>query len=200
MASGRILLVRHPQTEANVAQRMVGCGESPFTELGRCQAEELVVSLGEWRADRVYSSPLRRALDVAAHVAGCGVPLIVREELAEVGFGHAEGMTYAEMTALNLSTDHLWLEPPPDSVRVGETWKQLVARVSGVGEEILGQDGRTAVVTHGGVIRALVHLWMGIPRESAVRFTIGNATGVVFSVDDGWVALHQFGAKACDIT
>lgn len=199
MGSGRILLVRHPQTEANVAQRFVGRGESPFTDVGREQASELILSLTDWRPDRVFSSPLKRTLDVATHVAGCGIPLLVRDDLVEVDFGKAEGMTYAEMTALNLSADHLWLEPRAGSVAVGETWDAFASRVSGVGDEILGQSGRTVVVTHGGVIRALTHLWMGIPRESAVRFTIANASVVQFVVDDGWVSLHQFGARACDI-
>jgi broad specificity phosphatase PhoE len=199
MGSARILLVRHPQTEANVTQRFVGSGESPYTELGQRQAEELIVSLGRWRADRVYTSPLRRAFDVASHVAGCGVPLLVREELREVDFGKAEGMTYAEMTALNLSADHLWLDPRPGSIAVGESWDRFVERVAVAGEDILGQGGRTVVVAHGGVIRALVHLWMGIPRQSAVRFTIANATGVLLTVDDGWVALHKFGADLRDI-
>ncbi|MDO9557826.1 MAG: histidine phosphatase family protein [Coriobacteriia bacterium] len=198
MTSSRILLVRHPQTESNVAQRFVGSGESPYTEVGRHQADELVVGLTKWRADRVYSSPLHRALDVAARIAGCGILLIVKDELSEVDFGLAEGMTYAEMTALDFSADHLWFEPRPGSVPVGETWDGFTQRVGGVGDEILGQSGRTVVVTHGGVIRALMHRWMGVPRESAVRFTIANATCVSFTVDDGWVALHRFGVRAED--
>lgn len=192
--------MRHPQTEANVDMRFVGRGESPFTEVGRQQAEQLIVDLGSWRADRVYTSPRKRAFDVATHVAGCGVPLIVRDELAEVDFGRAEGMTYEEMTALNLSADHLWREPRQGSTPVGETWDQFVSRVAIVGEEVLQHPGRTVIVAHGGVIRALVHLWMGVPRESAVRFTIANATGVQFGVDDGWVTMHQFGSRIAEMT
>ncbi len=195
METARILLVRHPQTEANITQRFVGHGESPYTELGARQAADLIVGLGEWRPDRVYSSPLHRALDVATPVAGCGVPLIVREELREVDFGLAEGMTYAEMTALNLSADHLWLEPKPGSVPVGETWEQFVARVSVVAQDIVRQPGRTLVVAHGGIVRALLHLWLGVPRQAVVRFTIANATAVSLTVDGDWVGLHQFGVS-----
>ncbi|MBN2404209.1 MAG: histidine phosphatase family protein [Coriobacteriia bacterium] len=195
METAHILLVRHPQTEANISQRFVGRGESPYTALGTQQARDLVIGLGEWRPDRVYSSPLHRALDVATPVAGCGVPLIVRDELREVDFGLAEGMTYAEMTALNLSADHLWLEPKLGSVPVGETWEQFVTRVRGVADEIVRQQGRTLVVAHGGIVRALLHLWLGVPRQAVVRFTIANATAVSLTVDDDWVGLRQFGVR-----
>jgi len=199
MTTNRILLVRHPQTEANVTGRFVGRGESPYTELGRRQADELVLAITEWRPDRVYSSPRRRALDVATPSSGCGVPLIVRDGLTEVDFGIAEGMTYAEMTALNLSANHLWMEPTAGSTPVGETWDAFIDRVRPLASEIAMQQGRTAVVVHGGVVRAMVHLLLDVPRESIVRFTIPNATAALLEVDGDWVGLRAFGARIEDL-
>ena len=41
MSTTDLLIVRHPETEANVDGRFVGQGESPYTAEGRRQARRL---------------------------------------------------------------------------------------------------------------------------------------------------------------
>ena len=63
-----LLIVRHPETEANINGRFVGQGESPYTAEGRRQARRLPRKLARFRPDVVWSSPLRaRAGRRAAH-------------------------------------------------------------------------------------------------------------------------------------
>ena len=75
----RLYILRHGQTEFNLQHRVQGHCDSPLTELGVAQAH----AAGAWlaaqgaRFDRIFSSPLGRALATAE---------VAREELAAAGF------------------------------------------------------------------------------------------------------------------
>lgn len=70
----RLYLVRHGQTEFNVAKLVQGRCDSPLTELGRKQAACAATWLAahDVRPDAVVSSPLKRAMDTA-HILADGV-------------------------------------------------------------------------------------------------------------------------------
>ena len=89
-----LYIVRHGQTAQNREKRLLGRSDPPLDKTGEAQA----VRLGErFRAagivfDRVYSSPLRRALQTARLIAGEGVPIVTDERLIEMDYGPYEGM------------------------------------------------------------------------------------------------------------
>src|SRR5689334_8295809 len=68
-----IYLVRHGQTEFNVARRYQGQGDSPLTLLGQMQAkrmgERLAGLVGDPTGWRIVSSPLGRAVATAKIIA-----------------------------------------------------------------------------------------------------------------------------------
>ena len=64
-----LLLVRHGQTEDNVAQIMQGQTQGRLTAYGRRQAEELAARLADTHIDTFVSSDLRRAIDTCAIIA-----------------------------------------------------------------------------------------------------------------------------------
>jgi 2,3-bisphosphoglycerate-dependent phosphoglycerate mutase/probable phosphoglycerate mutase len=64
-----IVLVRHGQTEENATGRQIA--DSELTDLGREQAALLAERLSGERFDRIFSSPLVRALDTAKAIARC---------------------------------------------------------------------------------------------------------------------------------
>ncbi|HWB87926.1 MAG TPA: histidine phosphatase family protein [Acidimicrobiia bacterium] len=150
-----LALIRHGQTKANVEQRWQGRGDWELDEVGARQAE----LLGKWygRHPIVYSSPLKRALATAEHVAQNGV--IAVDDLMEIHMGEWEGLT----------TDEIF-ERWPDEVatiyrdgvdmprgRTGEKWSDLALRVaSAVAELEHSPDGITLVVAHGGAIRSFI--------------------------------------------
>ena len=59
-----LLIVRHPQTDANVDGRFVGRGDTPYTTLGELQRDLLATEIVGWAPDRIVSSPLRRTREV----------------------------------------------------------------------------------------------------------------------------------------
>ena len=113
MSASRIVLLRHGQTDFNLARRFQGRIDQPLNEAGRSQAAGaagvLVSRLCEPSAEvgmiaaedgrsyddggvRIVSSPLGRAVDTARIIA-------LDERLTERFYGSFEGKTYEEIAA-----------------------------------------------------------------------------------------------------
>lgn len=191
-----IVIVRHPQTTANVEGRFVGRGDSEITEAGKEQILELTAFMELWRPTVVFTSPLKRALMTAQAIVSCGIPVNVLPDLQEIDFGRAEGLTWNEITSLGMSIDYLRngsgdgaddLGGPGDGLVApgGEAWPAFEARVRAAASAVEGAGSRVAVVTHGGVFRVLLAHWLGLPMESSWRFSIPNATVATLRVFDG---------------
>lgn len=191
----RVLLVRHPETEANAEGRYVGRGDTDLTDTGRQQAAELVGRVLGWDPHVVFASPSKRCLVVASRVAeASGVPLQVTDSIAEIDFGLAEGLTYEEVTRAGISLDLLG-GPSERPFEGGEAWDAFLARVTAAATGIEAAGERVAVVTHGGVVRALMTHWLGLPRESAWSFAVPNAGMADLAVEDGHGVLISFGTR-----
>jgi probable phosphoglycerate mutase len=160
-----VALVRHGQSEANVAGRWHGITDGPLTEVGRRQGAELAARYDG--VSRVFSSPLQRArLTAAAYAAPTGLEVEIADELIELDFGRWEGLT----------TDEIEQRFPEEFERVfiggedlprggsGETFAGGGERLEAVVRRLVvgNGDGPTAMFTHGGAIWALAAKVLGI--------------------------------------
>ncbi|MBE0416454.1 MAG: histidine phosphatase family protein [Coriobacteriia bacterium] len=186
-----VLIVRHPETEANLDGRLVGRGETPYTERGVRQVDLLVARIAVFEPQTVWSSPLERAYRVAESAAGAAaVPLKVDERLLELDFGQAEGLTWPEIEEAGLAFDYRSVETPvaPD----GESRAAIEARAAEFADLLVGLGGRHAVCTHGGVFRAmLVHL-LGLSTSDIWAFHIRNGAAAHVTVTDGHGMMEEF--------
>ena len=190
-AETRLLLVRHPETEANVTGRYVGRGDSAFTERGLAQVESLTARIEEFQPAAIYASPLRRALVVAeAAASSLGVELTTDARLTELDFGVAEGLTYAELSAKGIRFDFESIEAPvaPEGESRAEIWRRSVAAI----DEILAEGGRSAIVTHGGVFRSALPYLLGLSIDQIWTFHIRNAQVAEVTVMEGTGRLEEF--------
>ncbi|WP_285116666.1 histidine phosphatase family protein [Leifsonia sp. fls2-241-R2A-40a] len=181
-----ISLVRHGQTDWNLAKRIQGSSDIPLNATGRAQAETTGLALAGGRFDAIYASPLSRALDTARIIAGhvgLGEPARL-PAVAERQYGEAEGLTGEQIL-------ERWPEGQPVPGR--ESRDQVVARalpaLRELGEQHPGEN--VIVVSHGGVISSLVrhvtdHALPG-PGE-----LIPNGSVHRFLYDDGVITLDRF--------
>lgn len=158
----RILLVaRHGETDWNVANRWQGQSDTPLNENGRAQAHALANRLRGHVVGSIVSSDLSRARETAEIVAATlgirGIRLDVG--LRERSFGCFEGLTADECQAQHAEEWRAWREDhkiPPG----GESSEALLARASSAFERAARETARDdlpgLVVTHGGVMRAIV--------------------------------------------
>lgn len=102
---GTLYLLRHGETVWNRERRLQGRADSPLTERGiaqvRAMADRLAAELASAPPSRLVCSPLGRARQSAAIVAErLGRPathLEVEPRLAEIAFGHWDGLTWEEI-------------------------------------------------------------------------------------------------------
>jgi len=165
-----IVLVRHGQTEWNLIKRTQGHLDSPLTEIGIAQAKETAEKLRAKPIDIIISSPLGRALETAKIIKEIiQVDEIETDKLLmERHLGILQGRTKNELIGL---FPHFW---GPDgkflqnaSVPEGESLQDFLQRISKfIGRlEKIADSKRALIVTHDGVLHALVGVIKRIPFE-----------------------------------
>ncbi|KAK0530417.1 hypothetical protein OC834_003313 [Tilletia horrida] len=97
----RVLLVRHGETNENVAGIIQGQLDTDLNPHGRLQAQAVARALADEPIDEIYTSSLRRAVDTAAaiHQANTSlqsrnIPLRQEERLKERYFGVLQGKVW----------------------------------------------------------------------------------------------------------
>ncbi len=178
----RIMVIRHPETLANVESRYIGRSDSPISARGERQTAWLARTVENWGADEVFSSPLGRALDTARAIAPKGIPVRVLGELGEIDFGVAEGLTYDEIRAKGIHLEYAGGGPIAPE---GETGLAFDTRVRAAADLIAEGPERSVVVTHGGVVRRLLVAWLGLPVDRSWCFAVPNAVMMVVRIEDG---------------
>jgi probable phosphoglycerate mutase len=159
----RLLLVRHGQTAWNADGRWQGHGDPGLTEEGLAQAIRLARTLGEdehrhW--ERIISSDLERARQTAAAIADhLGLEIEFDRRLRELDVGTWSGLTRDEI--IRRDPERLKeFERGEPNIRPGDGESRIEIRqrthdfVSDIAKRCV--DDRVIVVTHLGVIRALV--------------------------------------------
>lgn len=188
-----IYLIRHGQTEYNVARRFQGGLDSPLTALGAAQARAMGMKLRELIDPQdvaLFSSPRGRALETAqliAEEAGITGGPIIDEGLAEISLGSWDGKTAGEIDAesggawskLNRNS---WFFETPD----GERYEPFEARLAGALDRVTGHGAAARiVVSHGVASRVLRALHTRMPREEALALDVPQ--GVIYRFDPGTI-------------
>lgn len=164
-----ITFVRHGQSEANVAGRWQGHGDSELSTHGREQALALAARFAREGAlfDHWVASDLMRAHDTAkASASRLGARVEVNPNWREIDVGRWEGLTREEV-AQRFPEDVAQLQQGPHArFGGGESWIDLAARATTALDGLRSsmRPGERAVVfTHGGVVAALVTALFEVP-------------------------------------
>ncbi|KNY07074.1 histidine phosphatase family protein [Microbacterium sp. GCS4] len=153
-----ITLVRHGQTDWNLARRIQGSTDIPLNETGRADARTAAGLLADTTHHAIYSSPLVRARETAEIIAdelGLDAPHLVRD-VREREFGEGEGMLVADY----LEQYGDWLAPVPGAETLGAVADRALAAIDAIARDSRRRSAPLAesviVVAHGGVIRSLI--------------------------------------------
>ena len=171
-----IYYIRHGETEWNAEGRLQGTQDIPLNDLGRRQAAsagnilaDLFARDGRSETSLAFvASPLGRARLTMELVRGTlRLPphdYAIDDRLREIGYGHWEGSTLAQMQALDPDVfaarqADKWTVPPPG----GESYASVQARMNDWYDQLTAD---TVAVAHGGTARALmVALGIETPRQ-----------------------------------
>jgi len=169
----QVFLIRHPRPliEAGVCYGRldVDC-EDPQPVAARLRLPP---------ATTIFSSPLRRARRLAEALAvAARAEVRLDARLAEIDFGDWEGRRWDDIDRQSIddwAADVRNFTPPG-----GESVADLQRRVIGFSAELTATFAgpRVALITHAGVIRALLGHWRGLPvaEWTQLKFDFGSCT------------------------
>jgi uncharacterized phosphatase len=147
-----LYLVRHGETDWNLARRVQGSTDIPLNATGRAQALATGQLLASREWDLVVSSPLSRAFETATIIADAiGVGSVTpNAQFMERRYGEAEGLDHDEIDARFPGTT-----PVPGRETRDEVTARVLPALMDVAEAHRGQS--ILVVSHGGVIRSVLN-------------------------------------------
>lgn len=187
MKTYQIHLIRHATTEGNLAGQYIGHTDMDATEAGLRQIDDLKEEYGGYpEVDAVFSSPLKRCLQTAKRIYPDKEP-IVMEGLSEYDFGEFEGKTADELKDEEAFQTWLAGTHPETPLPFGESQIGFNTRICETFMKIVNgilQSGvkSTAVVTHGGVIMALMAAF-AMPEAPMHEWLTPNACGYTLRLD-----------------
>ena len=133
-----LYIIRHGQTELNTKMLMQGRSDYPLNETGLAQAEEAAERFAEMGVtiDKIYSSPLIRAVQTAERIAP-DAELVIDERLIEMDYGPYEGMDLRDPTpeVMAFFMDFVNV-PAPEGM---EPLPDLVSRLGGFLVDIMAE-------------------------------------------------------------
>lgn len=177
-----------------------GAPETPGLLMGRTDgaptAEGIAACVAQARnlgIERLIASDLHRCRAAGEAIAAVtGRPLIVDPRWRELDFGDWDGQPASAVAAeaLHRFHDDPDANPPPG----GERWSALVARLAAAIADLAPVP--TLVVTHGGAMRAALHILCGFDQRQLWAFDLPYAGRLSLGVWPGEAPAAQIAGLA----
>jgi len=188
---GKLVLVRHGQSQWNLENRFTGWVDVPITPLGEEEARRAGRELKGIHFDLAFTSGLQRAQQTLTIILdGIGQPNLPTEKnqaLNERHYGDLQGLDKAETAKKYGDAQvHIWrrsfdVQPPN-----GESLKDTAARtLPYFNEKILpaAASGKNILVSaHGNSLRAIVMGLEGLTPEQILKVEIGTGRPIVYDI------------------
>lgn len=197
-----VYVLRHGQTEWNLAGRMQGRMDSPLTELGEAQADAhgaLLKRLGG--VDELWVSSANRTRATAALVnKHLAAPVRFSDHLLERDCGSWSGKTLDEVAA---SEPENWLVRKTDPyhhrpgggenmIDLGQRFNHLLSDFKPV--------KRLAIVAHGVVSRAILQHFLGLDEAQTIAVKHPNNLLYRLTIGLNGIEVSHFVAQASGVT
>jgi 2,3-bisphosphoglycerate-dependent phosphoglycerate mutase len=189
--SGKIVLVRHGQSQWNLENRFTGWEDVAITELGAEEAHRAGKELQGIRFDAAFTSELKRAqqtLDILLQELGQTPPIAKDKALNERHYGDLQGLDKAE-TAKKYGDQqvHIWRRSYDVRPPGGESLKDTAERtLPYFKSKILPEAaaGRSVLVAaHGNSLRAIVMELEGLTPAQIMEVNIGTCRPIIYEID-----------------
>ncbi len=181
-----ITLVRHGQTDWNLARRIQGSTDIPLNDTGRRQAREAAAELAIPDPVLLVSSDLSRAEETARIIGEArswGEPQTFAA-LRERNYGVAEGMTDTELVTRFGSWHTAEIPEAEPREQVAERALRALREIV----EAVDAETHVVAVSHGGVIGSLLRHLTGEPLPG---LRIANGSAHTLRIQGGVALVHE---------
>ena len=179
MKGYRISILRHGKTSANEDGIYIGKTDLPLSEAGKEELRELYETHEYTKVQKVYTSPLERAVQ-SAEILFPDREMEEVDDLREMDFGVFEGLKAEEL--LNLDSYKKWLKggldnPPPN----GESLRNMMVRcytaLNGIILDMMENNiTHAGVMTHSGILMNMMSCF-GLPKMKPMQFACPRGHG-----------------------
>ena len=177
-----IYIIRHGQTELNRRQVLQGRSDACLNETGIAQAQQMASALAGVVFCRVFSSPLRRAVQTARIVAP-NVEPEMDERLIEMDYGPYEG---TNLTALPPEVRTFFSDFIHNPAPAGMEPLSLVKRRAGSFlEDVKRLEGNILISTHAIAMKGILEQLTPDSNGAYWSTCIGNCAVYVTECIDG---------------
>ena len=165
-----VYLARHGETAWSLSGQHTGLTDLPLTDRGERNARRLVERLKGLSFNKVFTSPLQRAMKTC-ELAGFGPRAEVDRDLLEWNYGEYEGRR----------TEEIHAERPDwqlfrDGCPGGESPDQVGARADRVVKRAREIAGNVLIFSSGHFLRVLAARWLGLEPAGGKYFLLSTAS------------------------
>lgn len=176
----QVYLVRHGETEWNVARRIQGQSDSPLTAAGRLQARQVAERIKSEGITHIITSDMGRTRETAQIIAEvCGCEIITEPRLRELNMGVLEQREIEMLT----EQEEQWRKSLIDGteggrIPEGESMEELYERMFAALNSCLDlpKGSRPLLVSHGIALSTLLSRILGVPAYSERRLRLRNCS------------------------
>jgi alpha-ribazole phosphatase len=167
----RIVLLRHGKTD--LSGRFAGSTDVSLSPVGVDQILALRSMLAAEKFERIFCSPMRRCRETAQLLDLDG-DISYLDSLREIDFGAWEAKDFAEIEASDPERVRDWLDDPEGfCFPEGECCTDFIRRLEGFHNFLQDIDDKNVlIIAHGGVIRHLLCIILGISCNNYLLFQI----------------------------
>lgn len=182
-----IFLIRHTKADTEIGL-CYGQSDVPLAGSFKAEAQAVLEKLPELSEGcLVFSSPLTRCKKLAQTFR---MPFKTDDRLLELDFGDWENCRFNDVDdgLLKDWTENFVSVPPPN----GETFNDLCRRVGHFWDELVvtTQTDQILLVTHAGVIRALLVNILQLPPVNAFKFRVDTGSVHKLKYLNGYTYIH----------
>lgn len=167
---GRLILLRHGETEANVNKKFCGHTETPLLHPPFGGINTKI------KTDYLYCSPLSRCTDYIKYFEYKTLQL--DDKLKEINFGLWENMTFSEIEDCSPYETTAYINAPVSyQFPNGESFDDIILRVSSFYKNIekeLKTDKDVTIISHAGAIKAFIIIALKLDKNFFLKIKIEN--------------------------
>jgi len=171
MLPKKLYFLRHGDT--GLQGRYIGSYDVPLSDRGLVQACKTGVLLQEKGVTKIVCSPMLRCRQTLEQLSlSCTCEF--NELLREIDFGRWEGKTFSEIVQIDKNLVDSWVTESEDfSFPSGESLLAFSKRVACFKDQLEAMvEDKILVIAHGGVIRHLICLLLGLESDKYLVFDV----------------------------
>lgn len=196
----RLWLVRHGETDANVAGLYSGHAPTALTERGIAQAQTVGKLLRNLPVDNVLCSELERARHTTRLILGeRDLPVRIMPELNEMFFGDWEMRHHRDLAREDAENYALWCNDWQNATPTnGEGFQAFSQRVERFIAQLADYKAcqNLLVVSHQGVLSVLIARLLSMPAAAMWHFRVEQGCWSAIDLCDDFAVLKVLNSRA----